>query len=363
MCSGGKAGVEPRLKRLFQIPRHCFNDLKKPTLCRLGPRQTSGAGWLEPSAKEGVAPLCTTFTKSFLCNAQTGRKMKKLFAFALAIAALMSGILAFFSLPPEHISDASVSGIHLRSQVWSGQITVTGDTLILRDLSILPGTIVRFMIQDDRHSGEEVAPDGFNDNDPTRLAGYAKTHASLTVEGKLIAIGTPDKRILFTSGSQSPSFADWESIDIGGDRSVIEYATVEYSRNGITPLDKMQNSVFSNNIIRYALWGCISGGKSSPKILDNEIYQCGHEGIDVNGGSPLVENNLIYDSHAGIVILKGSPIVRNNYMKNIGDGIHVEAVSSPLLENNKVELAPENYSLEWRYNDFAYTMLDRPVSR
>ncbi len=135
---------------------------------------------------------------------------------------------------PSNIIGQNVSGLYLTSQIWSGKILVTGNVVILQNLTILAGTTAKFDVQDDRKTGDEVSADGFNDLDPTRLVSYGKTHASLVVLGKLTAVGTPEKRILFTSAAEKPQIADWEAVLPLGDGSIIEYAIVEWSRNGIT---------------------------------------------------------------------------------------------------------------------------------
>lgn len=248
------------------------------------------------------------------------------------------------------------SEILVGDQTWSGEILITGDVFVDGNLTILPGTVVRFAVGDDQNSGEEIRADGFNDLDPTRLLEYEKTHSGLYVSGKLMAVGTPDKQILFTSAEKEPNYADWVSIGFGGDGSIVEYCTVEWSRNSITPGRDQPNTIIRNNVIRNTFWGAIGAGFSGAHIYNNEIWEAGHEGIDVQGGNPIIENNVIYDSHSGIVILKGSAIVRNNTMINVGGGIHVDDRATPTLENNSVELAPKNSTKEWRYETFAYPM-------
>jgi len=229
-------------------------------------------------------------------------------------------------------SSQNISGRFRGDQTWSGEILITGDVGIGGNLTILPGTVVRFDIGDDQHSGEEIGPDGFNDSDPTRLIEYEKTHSGLYVSGKLIAVGTSDKQIVFTSAAEKPNYADWVSIGFGGDGSIIEYCIVEWSRNSITP------------------------GRNQPNTIIR-IWEAGHEGIDVQGGNPTIENNVIHNAHAGIVILSGLAIVRNNTMINVGNGIHVgKEGATPILENNNVELAPNGSTKEWRYGNFAYKM-------
>lgn len=279
----------------------------------------------------------------------------------LVLLFIISGIfIGMRFLYPKEITNGKISGMYLGNQVWRGGISITGDTEILGDLEILPGTIIRFAVQDDQNGGDETPADGYNDNDPTRLLDYSKTHSELVVIGKLVAVGTPEKRILFTSASEIPKIADWVGITPYGDGARIEYSIIEWSRHGIGLGDKATpNSVFRNNIIMQTMWGGLSLGKSSAKAYNNEIYECGHEGIDVQGGNPVIMGNYIHDCHAGIVVLSGSPVIKNNIIKNVGDGIAVLEGSAPQIENNTVELAaPENVK-EWRYGNFAYTMFDK----
>ena len=254
-------------------------------------------------------------------------------------------------------SSQNISGRFRGDQTWSGEILITGDVGIGGNLTILPGTVVRFDIGDDQHSGEEIGPDGFNDSDPTRLIEYEKTHSGLYVSGKLIAVGTSDKQIVFTSAAEKPNYADWVSIGFGGDGSIIEYCIVEWSRNSITPGRNQPNTIIRNNVVRNTFWGAIGAGFSGAHVYNNEIWEAGHEGIDVQGGNPTIENNVIHNAHAGIVILSGLAIVRNNTMINVGNGIHVgKEGATPILENNNVELAPNGSTKEWRYGNFAYKM-------
>ncbi len=286
--------------------------------------------------------------------------MKEILLIVLLILIILGTFITIRSLSSKEIANATRSGIYLQNQIWSDNITITGDTKIFGDLTILPGTIVKFAVQDDQKKGDETAADGYNDNDPTRLLNYSKTHSDLFVLGKLIAVGTYNKRILFTSESKNPKLADWVGITPWGDGSRIEYSIIEWSRHGIGLGDKRtQNSIFKNNIIRNTLWGPLSLGKSSAQVYNNELYECGHEGIDVQGGSPIIMNNYIYDCHSGIVVLSGSPVIKNNIIKNVGDGIAVLNEAKPQLENNTIELAGSEAVKEWRYDNFSYKLFDR----
>lgn len=273
-----------------------------------------------------------------------------------------TGAFSLLSLLGEkHISDKELSGKIIGNQVWSGDILITGDVVLYGDLKILPGTVIRFAIGDKEEEGYETVADGYNDIDPTRTIEYSKTHSSLTINGKLTAIGTEKNKIIFTSAAKEPKIADWEAVYVYGDGSIIENAILEYSRNGITTGDlPTPNSVFKKNIIRYTMWGGLSFGWSGAQAYENEIYECGHEGIDIQGRDVIAIGNFVHDCHTGIVVLRGSSVVKDNILKNVGNGIHAGKGATPTLENNIVELAPLDSEKEWRYGDFAYKMFGEP---
>jgi len=275
--------------------------------------------------------------------------------------------LKFPNIFPKKVSNQSISGVQIRSQIWSGEITVTGDVTVFGNLTILPGTKIKFVVSDDKkRGGVEVPPDGYLDLDPARLTSYGKTHSGLTIFGKLSAVGTPEKRILFTSAAENPKIADWDCLSPLGDGSLIEYATIEYMKVGIAPGPNTPHSIFRNNIVRYSWWGNISTNWSGAQVYNNEVYETGHEGIDVQGGNPIIEGNTIYNCNVGIVVLRGSAIVRNNKIINCGGGlyntgIHVGKDATPILENNYFEPAPPDSDLKWCYENFCYAVYKWPI--
>jgi len=299
-------------------------------------------------------------------TAQNKFNSKGKIALIILLIIVIIAVLLFFTLQnkfPKTVSNQAVSGTQMRSQIWSGEITITGDVLFpfFADLTILPGTQIKFVVGDDVGWGEEVPADGYNDFDPTRLKSYDTTHSSLIVSGKLTAKGTPDQRIIFTSAASKPNYADWVGITVGGDGSIVEYCLIEWSRHGVTLSPETPNTVIKNNIMKRALWSPISADYSSAQIYYNEIWEAGHEGIDVQGGNPIIENNRIYNTHTGIVILSGSATVKNNKIINAGDGIFIESRATPTLENNYIELAPDDSTLEWGYENFYYVLFSGPI--
>ena len=251
--------------------------------------------------------------------------------------------------------------MYIGNQVWSEGITITGDTEILGNLTVLPGTIVKFVVGDDRESGDEIEKDGFNDNDPTRLKSYTTTHSSLFILRKLTAQGTKDKKIVFTSAAEKPYLADWEAIVWQGDGSIIDNVIVEYTRNGLNPIGKQPNSVIQNSISRHSMWGAISAANSNIKIINNQLSDAGHEGIDLkSNGNQEVAGNIIEDCHTGIASMAGSQLIKNNTITNCGDGVYIDPKSSATSIDNTFVPAPTESRREWRYGSYIIPIFGNP---
>jgi len=257
--------------------------------------------------------------------------------------------------------NAKISGKYFGNQIWSGEITITGDTEILGNLTVLPGTIVKFVVADDRGQGDEVPKDGFNDKDPTRLKSYTTTHSSLFILRKFIAKGTSSQLITFTSAAQKPYLADWEAIVFQGDGSIIDNVIVEYTRNGLNPVGKQPNSVIQNSISRHSLWGAISAANSNIKIINNHLSDAGHEGIDLKyNGNQEVAGNSIDDCHTGIASIAGSQLIKNNTITNCGDGVYIDPKSSAMSIGNTFIPAPEESQRVWRYGNYVIPIFGWP---
>jgi hypothetical protein len=261
------------------------------------------------------------------------------------------------------IANQSVSGVYRGECTWSGEILVAADTTIDGNLTIRPGTVVRFSVPENFQM--ELRPTGkeWDSMDPTYTSEYCESHTSLNIAGKLIAKGTPERKIMFTSNSKNPTYCDWEMLGVQGDGSIVEYAVVEYATHGISLHgNKPQpNTLIRNTIINHSFTCALCSGSSGAQLYNNKIWGAGHEGIDVQGGNPVIENNSIFDAHGGVVVVSGSPVIRDNIMKNVGSGVFTLPGATPIGENNEVELAPPDSKLEWRFLNFAYQMRGDPV--
>jgi len=101
-------------------------------------------------------------------------------------------------------------------ETWSGEIRVRGSVVVPKGaiLTILPGTVVRFEKID-------VDGDGIGDSE-------------LYVEGTLVAEGTVERPILFTSAEEAPAPRDWKYLFINLSRkTVLSHCISEYAFSGV----------------------------------------------------------------------------------------------------------------------------------
>jgi hypothetical protein len=118
--------------------------------------------------------------------------------------------------------------------VWQGEIHISGVISVKRGatLTIRPGTIVKF---------KRIDRDKNNVGD-----------GEIMVEGRLVAKGTTDKKIVFTSAEKNPKVSDWSYVQfISSDPdNVIENCQFEYAYAGLMihyANVRISDTLFRNN--------------------------------------------------------------------------------------------------------------------
>jgi len=234
-------------------------------------------------------------------------------------------------VPVKPHTKVTTSGHVTQDEVWSGTIHVTGDIWVDEDatLTVMSGTTVLISAgRDDQNRGSamNVSESDKKTLGPLWTEEYAKSH--IEINGRIVAIGTPDAMIVFTSDSTNPSFADWSGIELRpGSR--MEYCIVEYAgRAGVgiwSNIPKDDSVLISNSIVRHILMGGISlGGTTCARVISNEVSDCGSEGIavDPGGGAPYIGYNTVKHSTVGIATLPGSfAVIENNTLIDNTQGI------------------------------------------
>ena len=171
------------------------------------------------------------------------------------------------------VTGAASNSINLESDVtWDAQSVpyFIEDPLRIRNnatLTIAPGTELRFL------AGKHLEV-GYNNN------------------GRLIAVGMEDKKIIFTSASPSPQKGDWGGIRftqyaLGG--AILDHCIVSYGAS---------NSSWQGNITVYPC------GQGNPAIRNSEISNSKYFGVYLKRvssdyGDPFLENNTFFGNESG----------------------------------------------------------------
>ena len=109
---------------------------------------------------------------------------------------------------------------------WEKEVIVKGDVEIVRGatLTIMPGTVVKFV--------------KIEANGPANLYVEDKTQhfprAELIIRGKILAQGTKDRMIVFTSAGPSPHPGDWGAINLlDTENNILEYCEISYGHTSV----------------------------------------------------------------------------------------------------------------------------------
>jgi len=219
-------------------------------------------------------------------------------------------------------------------EYWRGNILIEGDVIISPTgrLTIEAGSSVLFRANSDKTK-----------------SGRDQTRSELLVYGELIAKGTIDKKIRFSSAASSPRMQDWFGISILSPAkiSVIDYAVIEFAYNGL--VIKKSNPQISNSQLQFNFnAGIVAEVESAPKITGNIISDNDYAGIICNTGArPVLSDNMITHNQIGIIIFgTANPnlgaltrngdynIGRNALVDNREFNIHNHSTQNIQAENN-----------------------------
>ncbi|MDI6846982.1 MAG: NosD domain-containing protein, partial [Candidatus Bathyarchaeia archaeon] len=181
---------------------------------------------------------------------------------------------------------------------------------------------------------------------------------SLIVEGRLVAKGTKDKMIRFTSNRYEPEAGDWWAIKFNGTHSSsLIYCSIEYGTNGITVENgtlNIQNSLVSLNSENGIM---ITNGYV--EVKNNEIVNNTMSGIYIAGGNQVtVRNNSIMSNGDGITLTGNLTseinIYQNKIWSNRQSGILLEASAYDKTDIRNNTLSANSYGFYVSSNASTY---------
>lgn len=112
-----------------------------------------------------------------------------------------------------------------KDTTWQGIVQINGDIEVPPGitLTVLPGTTIKFKRIDEK-----------SDQNMYGIDSPYYPQAELIVQGKLIARGTQEQTIVFTSSEIDARPADWGAINLlGSDGNIIEYCKILFAYNGV----------------------------------------------------------------------------------------------------------------------------------
>ncbi len=238
------------------------------------------------------------------------------------------------------LADTYVGGIINTDTTWTkanSPYIVTSNLMIIKNVTLIiePGVIIKF-------------------NNATGLKN----------NGRLIAIGTKEDLIIFTSNRETPNYDDWRGIQFDSDAigstldeegnysdgSILYFCRVEYAESiqnihanisinisncfieGGGIYSTGEKSIISNNIINghagasgnesiisnNIINGCIASQGNDISISENQITKCEGSGIHISGKNVQIRNNIISHSGAGIGVEARNVYILNNVIANNG---------------------------------------------
>lgn len=112
-----------------------------------------------------------------------------------------------------------------KDTTWQGTVQINGDIDVPPEvtLTVLPGTTVKFKRIDEK-----------SDQNMNGVETPYYPQAELIIRGRIIARGTKEQTIVFTSAEIDARPADWGAINLlGGEGNVIEYCKILFAYNGV----------------------------------------------------------------------------------------------------------------------------------
>ena len=200
----------------------------------------------------------------------------------LCVPGLLSGCVPVVPVSdsPLELTDPVIT----TETVWSGEVRISGMAVVKKEgrLTILPGTRVVFTPLD-------------RDGD-----GIGDSH--LLVEGAILARGTSEAPILFTSGAAVPQKADWKFLYLDFAREgVLEHIIAEYAFSGVQVhfcKARIAHSIFRHNVdgVRFST--------ANLELTGSRIHDNTH-GLryEERRGAAHIHGNEIRDNDIGIFVV------------------------------------------------------------
>ncbi len=217
--------------------------------------------------------------------------------------------------------------------IWQGEILLQGDVEVGSGVTLLimPGAVIKI-----------AQKEGFGSFKLNKDKNNHFPGIEIVVRGKIIAQGTEEQPIIFTSAAENPNPGDWGGVNIlVSKNNIIEYCEFSYAHtavhghsahvvvsrcyfhhNGVAIGQKnVKDAGFDcvipmlYNRITENGGGILYGGGSTPLIVHNEISNNKFFGIYAKkGGKATIRYNNIVHNGKGVILflIKNGMLLRDN---------------------------------------------------
>jgi len=214
-----------------------------------------------------------------------------------ALFVLAAYIAPAAAAEPLFLDKASID----KDTTWSGTVILRGQNVVKKGatLTIMPGTVIKFVWIDE---------DGDNIGD-----------GELNVEGRIIARGTKDNVITFTSAQPEPKMKDWTYIILShAGESVVEYCRIMYAFTAVQV--HWSRATIKDNVITDNFEG-IRFSTAVVDLLHNTISGNAF-GVryETRGSAANISENEITGNGCGffaVVKCAGGAVIRDNNIQNV----------------------------------------------
>lgn len=159
-------------------------------------------------------------------------------------------------------------------------------------------------------------------------------NTSITVNGTLIAEGTPTKHITF---DRSGTSGNWVGIQVYGTAN-IDHAVIEHAQKGVQFYTNSTGTVSNSELRNNSFSGVYVSATEYPSIEFCNIYNNGSYGIYVTNSNYSgydwlnIRDNSIHDNnYCGIHLVNSDPFILSNEIYNHDYGVIAITNSSPYL--------------------------------
>ena len=208
--------------------------------------------------------------------------------------------------------------------VWRGEVHITGWLTVSPQVTVTvePGTVIRFIpVNEDDASG-----------------------AGLLVQGRIVAVGSRERQILFTGSYSQPVGGDWQGIVLlaTDKKNLLEQCRVE---GAYVALDGLHSQVTLRDFTASSCGTAIRLRDSYANVAGGAVSSCGVGVKSIDSELELRDINLSSNRQGGIIsggslYLSGSTFYGNSQVALVADNCRVRVTGCSFTVNGTgIEMA------------------------